>query len=55
MHLPMNNDREKRAKAEKKLRLLKKINRVFLGLGVLFLLYVIYLYIVYFYTLYQMR
>jgi len=46
------NDREK---ALKKWRLLKVINKVMVGLGILFLVYVAYAYIVYFYTLSQVK
>jgi len=46
------NDREK---ALKKWRLLKAINKVLVGLGILFLVYLAYAYIVYFYTLSQVK
>ncbi|MBW1645257.1 MAG: hypothetical protein JRJ56_02855 [Deltaproteobacteria bacterium] len=51
----MDDEQQKREKAARKLRLLQKLNRIFIGLGVVFLLYVIYAYLVYFYTLYQAK
>jgi len=42
-------------KTPRKYRLLKTINKIMIGVGVLFLLYVVYAYIVYFYTLSQAK
>ena len=46
------NDQEKKLR---KYRLLKTINKFMVGIGVLFLLYVVYAYIIYFYTLSQAK
>jgi len=51
----MVDTKNNQEKTLRKYRLLKTINKIMIGVGVLFLLYVIYAYIVYFYTLSQAK
>lgn len=52
---PMTDKKNDREKTLRKYRLLKTVNKVLIGLGILFILYVAYAYIVYFYTLSQVK
>ena len=51
----MVDKKNNQEKTLRKYRLLKTINKIMIGVGVLFLLYVAYAYIVYFYTLSQAK
>ncbi len=51
----MVDTKNNQEKTLRKYRLLKTINKIMIGVGVLFLLYVVYAYIVYFYTLSQAK